>query len=381
MKLDSIHLELCHESLTQQSQGENHIFSDQLTEKFLFSAEKRKLLAQLADGKTLYVLNWTWPRLRPRLKLPENYDTYIFLQYREPVDWPWFDQFAQAHPNQKIILLAPVQSSSTPHNNMQVVEHRHDANYVSQALVQYGQNYEFRWPRQYLVSSLCNKPSFFKVLITAYFHKNYLDRDDVVLSWNINHRKEICRSLDSLDSRYNRTQLDQMCDYYHSILKKISITQEPWVDEHYQNANWTTSCAYTNTLINFTNETYAPGQQFQRVLPGPTMTEKTRKAMMAGCAIVPVGQPGVYNYLKRSGLKFEYPWSCNFDTTPGDLDRTEQIFPVIDQIMSYDTEWLHNQLRDSVEHNYYHMRSTEYINCLREINQQAIIEYLCNRLA
>ena len=381
MKFDPTYLTLCNESLAQEASGELHKYSDQLTESFLYSVEKRKLLSQLANGKTLYLINWNWSSTlskRPDT-LPENYDTYVFLQYRDPVDWRWFDQFAQTHPDQKIILLAGLPSSTTPYKNFQLVEHQWATYWVGRALVSYGKEYKFVWPRQNVVSSLANKPSFFKTLITAYFYKNYSNRRDLVLSWNINKRNEQCPSLGSLEDHHNRPELDEICEYYRSTLKQLSIEQEPWVDTIYTNHDWTTTQAYTNTLINFTNETHSQGQKHQRIFPGPQMTEKTRKALLAGCAIVPVGMPGVYKYLSRFGLKFDYPWSCEFDVIPGDLDRMEQIFKVIDEIMSYDSDFLHQQVKDSIEHNYYHLRNIQYINRVDEINQQAIVEYLSNQ--
>jgi hypothetical protein len=381
MKFDPAYLTLYNEALAQEASGELHKYSDQLTESFLYSVAKRKLLSQLADGKTLYIINWVWSSLTSKRSdtLPENYDTYVFLQYREPVDWRWFDQFAQTHPDQKIILLTQLPSSTTPYKNFQLVEHQWSTHYVGRALTLHGTEYEFVWPRQNVVSSLANKPSFFKTLITAYFHKNYSNRRDLVLGWNINKRKERCPSLASLENHHNRPELDEICEYYQSTLKQLSIGQEPWVDSHYENNNWTNTRAYTDTLINFTNETYSQGQEYQRTFPGPQMTEKTRKALLAGCAIVPVGMPGVYKYLSRFGLKFDYPWSCEFDEIPGDLDRMEHIFKVIDEIMSYDSDFLHQQVKDSIEHNYYHLRNIEYINCVDEINQQAIVEYLSNQ--
>jgi len=381
MKFDPKYLTLCNEALAQENSGELHKYSDQLTESFLYSVEKRKLLSQLADGKTLYLINWVWSSLTSKRPdtLPENYDTYVFLQYREPVDWRWFDQFAQTHPDQKIILLTVLPSSTTPYKNFQLVEHQWATYYISRSLALHGTEYDLGWPRQHVASSLANKPSFFKTLITAYFHKNYINRKDLVLSWNINKRKEQCPSMASLEYHHNRPALDEICEYYRSILKYLSIEQEPWVDRHYENNNWTITRAYTDTLINFTNETYSQGQEYQRTFPGPLMTEKTRKALLAGCAIVPVGMSGVYKYLSRFGLKFDYPWSCKFDEISGDLDRMEQVFKVIDEIMSYDSDFLHQQVKDSIEHNYYHLRNIEYINRVDEINQQAIVDYLSNQ--
>ena len=163
MKFDLRYLTLCNESLAQETSGELYKYSDQLTESFLYSVEKRKLLSQLAIGKTLYIINWVWPTtLRPKIFFPENYDTYVFLQYREPVDWSWFDQFAQTHPDQKIILLTRLPSSTTPYKNFQLVEHQWTTHQIGRALVLYGKEYEFGWPRRHVVSSLANNLVFLK---------------------------------------------------------------------------------------------------------------------------------------------------------------------------------------------------------------------------
>jgi hypothetical protein len=65
----------------------------------------------------------------------------------------------------------------------------------------------------------------------------------------------------------------------------------------------------------------------------------------------------------------------DFDETIGDLDRVEKIFSVIDSIMLYDMDWLQKQLKDSVEYNYHYLRSTEFINNIKQINQQAVDLY------
>jgi hypothetical protein len=372
------HQELHGLSHAQEDQGELDKFSKTLDNKFLLSSEQKNILQQLTrpHEKTLYLLNWCWPDTH-KLCIPDNYDTYIFFQYREPVDWPWFEIFSQQHKNQKIILLAPVNHPVNKiHDNFFLVEYQHWHYRVARALIDYESDYRLVWPRPSRVSSLSSKPSFFKTLITAHLHKHYFGRGDLLLGWNGNPRKEICGSMTSLNLKLNRPKLDVLCDYYYSNLKHISLQDGLPGLGHYELANWQDTRAYQDSAINFTNETYSPGRQHDRTYPGPTFTEKTRKAIMAGCAIVPVGMPGSYTQLQRFGFEFRYPWSFDFDQILGDLDRIEKLLDVIDEIMSYDLEWLQQQLKDSTEYNYNYIRSTDFIQHIQVLNQQAVDKYL-----
>jgi len=370
-------------SYCQEHHGDYHRFSERLSDDFLCSAEHKNLLSQITrpQEKILYVLNWVWANPGHCPVMPENYDTYVFLQYREPVDWSWFDSFCAAHKNQKIVLLAQVKfidDSKKTHvpKNLHLIEYQHWHYRVSRSLIDYEKDYKFSWPRPCRISSLTSKPNFFKTLITAYLHKNYAQRSDLLLSWNGNPRKEICGSMKSLDCEHMRPAIDELCSYYHSVLKNISmVLGEHGIPGHYNDGNWQDTHAFKDSVINLTNETYSPGQQNGRVYPGPLFTEKTRKAIVAGCAIVPVGMPYSYAQLERFGFKFDYPWSLDFDQTLGDLDRTEKIFQVIDEIMSYDLVWLQQQIKECTEYNYYYVRDTAFITHMQSINQQAVENY------
>ena len=153
----------------------------------------------------------------------------------------------------------------------------------------------------------------------------------------------------------------------------------PWIDSHYDQNNWQSTDAYKNSAINFTNETYSVGMQHNTVYPGPFLSEKTRKALLAGCAVVPVGMCGSYVKLEQFGLKFQYPWDNDFDNIQGDLDRIEKLFELIDTIMSYDMDWLQQQLADSVEFNYHYVRDVKFLDCVTELNQAALENYLSNK--
>lgn len=379
MNLTANHHTLANESVRQQRLGEIYRFSESLNHDFVVNPEQRYQLARLARGNTLFVLNWIWPKCT-NLVLPDSYDTYVFLQYQEPIDWSWFDNFASSHKLQKIILLAPVQSSATLCENFSVIEHQRWAHHVSRALVAYGSDYQLSWPRRYRISSFCNKPSFFKTLSTAYLHKFYADRVDMVLSWNQNVSQERCASMDSMDHTYMQSTVEILRKYYHDHLKHLIIAQEPFENSIYENHNWRSSRGFTDTLINFTNETYSPSFQNGRLYPGPFFTDKTRKALLAGCAIVPVGMMNSYQQLERFGFICEYPWNKNFDCIPGDLDRIEQVFDVMDHVMQADYDTLQESLRPIIEHNFYYIRSQSYLDHMQSINEQAVTEYLTDHV-
>lgn len=387
MKFHPLHLEYHRLGHKQELLGEINGFSDRLTEDFIVSKEHRDMLLQIAPtaGKTVFLLNYYYNEPGTWDKSLDHYDTYIFFQYREPISWEWFDQFVSAHKNQKIILVAPASflkkdSRNKTYDNFDLVEYQ-DINYkISRALVDYNKDYEFHWPRPCRVSSLCNKPNFFKSLITGYLHKHYSTRPDLLISWNINLRGTAeYPSTSSLYTTYNRTAIDDIGQYYETTLKNLSIMQgSPWIDQHYHSNDWQSTDAYKNSAVNFTNETYSIGMQHNTIYPGPFITEKTRKALLAGCAVIPVGMCGSYAKLEQFGLKFEYPWSKDFDKIEGDLDRIEKLFELIDTVMSYDMDRLQQQLADSVEFNYHYLRDVRFLNHITTLNQQSVENYINN---
>ncbi len=388
MKFHPLHLEYHRLSYKQEQVGEMNKFSDRLTEDFIVSKEHRDLLSQLAPthGKTVFLLNYCYNEPGTWDKALDHYDTYIFFQYREPISWEWFDIFVSAHKNQKIILVTyasflKIDPRNKTYDNFDLVQY-HPINYrISRALVDYHEDYEFRWPRLCRVSSLCNKPNFFRSLITGYLHKHYSTRSDLLISWNVNMRGTAeYPSVNSLYTTYNRPAIDDIGQYYDTTLKNLSIMQgSPWIDKHYHADNWQNTDAYKTSAINFTNETYSISMQHNTIYPGPFFTDKTRKALLAGCAVIPVGMPGSYAKLEQFGLKFEYPWSKDFDTIEGDLDRIEKLFELIDTVMSYDMDWLQQQLTDSVEFNYHYLRDVGFLNRINALNQDALGNYLRNK--
>lgn len=358
----------------QIDQGELYVTSTDLTSDFIKMPATRDCLAPLARDRTLWILNWVWPKLIPDRPIPEGYDTYIFVFYREPPDWQWLYQFAADHPRQEIIVAHEIPSSKTPYLNLNFVEHHHLHYKFRLALQMFGQGYVLPKQRTHRISSLCNKPNFYKTLLTAYLHLHHRQRSDIIMSWNINARREICGSMADLDIEFHRPKLDELRKYYFDTLKDLQIKIDTWQDDHYQNWNWTNTMAYRSSLVNFTNETYT-----NDIYPGPWFGEKTRKPLLAGNALLPIGASNVYHQLERFGFRCDFPWDCSFDKITGNLDRMEYLFGVIEEILLFDFNDLCQQCWPAIEHNFHWSRDTSLDERINQINQQAVQEYLAQR--
>jgi len=145
-------------------------------------------LHYLNKGKTFFGLNYNWPSLTTSDSAIENhYDTYVFSWHLEPWDCDWLEKFCSDHPHQQIVVIGefPLTNYFQKFPNLKgLVFHCWDI-YIKYVLDFFGKNYSFSKKRKYTLSSLCNKPSFTKIFITAYLLKNYYPRNDLLLSWNV----------------------------------------------------------------------------------------------------------------------------------------------------------------------------------------------------
>lgn len=365
----------------QIQQGDDYIISEKLDDRFLALSATRECLAPLADSlsknRTLWVLNWTWgTNLSGGRKIPQNYDTYVMLFYKEPPDWPWLIDFAKTHPNQEIILLHEFPSVQPPVKNLTVVEHHHFHYKIRKALNDFGKKYNLPGRRPYRLSSLCNKPSFYKTLISTYLDLYHRHREDIIMSWNVNLQKENCPSMAQLDIPQNRSLLDVLQHHYLNKMKNFSIKLDEWKFDRYLNCDWTNTVAYESSLINLTNETFVNDVYNDWRFPGPWFSEKTRKPLLAGNAILPVGMPGTYKQLESFGFNCDWPWDRTFDDVPGDIDRIESVIKVIDQILSMDLDLLHDLCWPAIQHNYDWSRSSALDQRIKDINTRSIEKYL-----
>lgn len=336
-------------------------------------------ILELIDGKTFFGLHFDWPgtleSLSRPIDIPDDCDTYVFSWHIE--NWPhdWLEQFCQNHSNQKVIVIGEYPwKSDIP--NLKVLVHHCWHWVINYVISKFDYQYKPLSERKHKISSLCNRPSLFKTYVTAYISKNYTDLKDVVLSWNAgSYDIPICESMRTMETKIGRPILDLLHDFYEKDLRHRQITTD--IFDNNPRLHWQAHHpAYIDSIVNFTNETYAQTQKYNKQYPGPYLSEKSWKPLLAGTALVPVGMPGVYQYLENFGFEFDYPWDQTFDQVVGDLDRIEKVLELIDKIMSKNITELAEDLQPSVQHNWDHIRSQEFLSRVEKLNQANLEQFI-----
>jgi hypothetical protein len=134
---------------------------------------------------------------------------------------------------------------------------------------------------------------------------------------------------------------------------------------------------YMDALINCTNESFhyslseLDSQQF--VFPGPYLTEKTWKPLLAGRPFLAVGQYRTYQSLQELGMKFNFGFPLDYDNDFGDLTRIKEVFETIDVVLSKPLNDLFEQSQDSVQHNARLIRTGEFADCCKTVNTHSLI--------
>jgi len=198
------------------------------------------------------------------------------------------------------------------------------------------------------------------------------------MSWNINDRKAFCGSLNFLQQEFMRHPLlKKLADYYHTELVNKKIVLDKFIDSRLSNY-YANIPAYTDALVNLTNETFSQTCADGVQLPGPYISDKTWKPLIAGCAMMPQGPSGIYSYLEEMGFVFDYPWDKTFDENINDFDRFLHFLTVVDDIFLMDKQTLANSIAQSCEYNYNYIRSAQFKNRIQQLNQDSIGNFLAD---
>ena len=340
-------------------------------------------LFDLKKGKTFFGLNWNWPSNCFDSTINGFYDTYVFSWHVENWDHEWLKNFCETHPDSQVIVISEFNLDINYYSyyrkikNLKCLVHHCWDQLLDEVLTIDDPQYVPTHNRKYKFSSLVNKPSYFKTLVTAYLMLTH-KLDDTILSWNINDRQEICPSMSWLDvNKASTDELTQLIEFYHRELKNKKIKLDNFIDTRLSNYHCNIP-AYTDCLVNSINETYAQSSTHRRIFPGPFITEKTWKPLLTGCGLLSQGPRGIYAYLENFGFVFDYPWDRSYDTVPEDIDRFLKYLRTVDAIFEADHSELAQQLSYSSQHNYTHIRSAEFKSRIQKLNQQYLLDFLRN---
>lgn len=201
---------------------------------------------------------------------------------------------------------------------------------------------------RYKVSALCNRLTQSKIIITTAILQ-LLGNKDALTSMN--------DSVESKNVHDWQPTGSVLLDSFTDIFRQQYWGQKWSFDNCSRDVNLQTICgdfhnaAYEQSALNFTNESFHYSQMHDSIIPGPYLTEKTLKCLLAATAFISVAQFDVYGTLQEFGMKFDYGLDLTFDQDPGNITRLEKIVGLISYLKDIDASNLYENCRSSCEHN------------------------------
>lgn len=212
----------------------------------------------------------------------------------------------------------------------------------------YGVNVAITRP-DHKISSLSFQHEFHKAAVTAYLLKTFPAHDMILSWWNARSAGRLYY----LDPGYFLPSAiaDLVLDPHFQDIKCIAL--DSFINHSINNSAWSHP-AYLRCLFNCTNESIYNdicmiGDTAYK-LPWPYLTEKTWKPLLAGCAVLPVGQSGSLQSLSKLGLDF-MPLMMEIDRTDTEFDRILAVWQVIEYINNHSIDDLFDLTKASTLHN------------------------------
>ena len=317
---------------------------------------------KLSDKKIYFALFQRWPKKN----LPAGYDYYIVSFHLETVDLDWIKRQQVSSP---IVVLSDGQSYGLDIPGVHFLPFFY-WHYQLQQMQEWFGTKEKSTPK-YKFSAVCNRISQSKVWTTTKLLESAKESSLIVLnSWleekNVHNWQNTGNdTLDDLTTIFRNKYIGQILkidNFDNATQNSQHITGNPWQP------------LYTDCAINFTNESfhYSGMQENDNAYtwPGPFITEKTLKCLLAGTAFVPVGQFETYATLGKLGLEFNYGFDTTWDCDSGNLSRAHSIIDLIDYLNQFDINQLVTMTKESSNYNQnYIITGQFYQNCQKQNNE------------
>jgi hypothetical protein len=216
--------------------------------------------------------------------------------------------------------------------------------------------FPLRQPRnlKYKLSAVCNRITQSKLLTTTAALEN-ISREELLIKLGVwleekdvhNRQPTGIEKLDNLAEIFfekyygNEILIDDFTDSTHNFLRKNS---DPW------------QSLYLESAIHLTNESYHYSYMQDSlgsyIRPGPLLSEKTFKCLLAQTPFISVGQFDIYKQLVEIGLKFDYGnINLSWDSDPGNFFRLSHIIDTIIDLKNYSIQDINHMTLESSKHN------------------------------
>jgi hypothetical protein len=179
-------------------------------------------------------------------------------------------------------------------------------------------------------------------------------------------------------------ELDELMRYFREHWLGQTLQPDDWQNDLHN--NYRDNCDpwqpfYRDAALHFTNESYhysyMEDAHGRGIRPGPNLSEKTFKPLIAGTAFVPVGQFDTYGCLRALGFEFDYGGlDLSWDQVSGNLDRLKGIVRMIESLRKFSAQDLWSMTKGSSEANQNHVLSGQFRRCCQAKNEQTVAEIL-----
>jgi hypothetical protein len=341
----------------------SHNTEDQVSSVF-------QLIYRVSPPLNTYIdVNLQWPKH----DVPLSYDRYLFSWHTEYMDVDWLvRQCQRVHPRPVLCITDwPCDAASLGMSNLECVTYTTVDQQIDILIAKFGVPNQIQPPR-FKLSSLSSRVTQYKKFITAYLLQNF-KHEHMMLSWHAKVRKPEDNhghpagwtALDSLDFR---------------MLEQAQFINREWDGfapgfQPIDNGNWDVP-GINLCAVNCTNETW----HYNRTIwnsrefeyPGPYLTEKTLKPLIAGRAILSIGQSHSHAWLQHLGFNNNFGYDLTFDQDAGDLSRITKIFKVIDVLNEQSLEDIYLGSKEACAYNLEWIKSGALGKRCDRINQPTI---------
>ena len=334
----------------------------------LFYIDGLESILDQVDDNTYILLNISNVADKP-ISVPLGKKLYIFSWAVDPFEYKWFMSIYADNPDSHFIVLNEGRPGAL--SDLDRVTHigLYFAKGWIQAVKHHGQRpYTPLHEKDLKISCMSSRINEYKYYITA---KLLTKPKETLVKWNLTFPK---RNTDwYIYEETGSLHRDRLLSQFKSVLEL------PVNAEEFEHSPLATSIidypAYTRCLINSINETSSVSWDVDfGDVPGPFITEKTWKNLASGTALLFAGQYGIAEHLTNFGFKFDYPWSNNYDSVPGDLDRLELLLETCDKIFDMDIKCICNSIQESIDSNYQLFWSGSVENQIDNLNQSLLTQ-------
>lgn len=314
-----------------------------------------------------FAFNFRWDKY----ELPLGYRKYFFSSHTEQIPSDWL--MTQAQRVYPCPVMVPfdgiVPESKLWPDNVIFVRWTTWHLQIDKLINKFGLCQKILRPK-YKISSLSFRISQYKKFVTAYLLQ-HADPKSTVLTWH----NWLGKQEDNHNHPFGIEYLNNLNLNMPATFLNFDDNFEQKNNTPVSNGDWN-SLPYNDALVNLTNESFHYSKTIidnePFIFPGPYLTEKTWKPLLAGRPFLVVGQYLSYQELARFGLKFDFGFDISYDQDPGDLTRIGLLFKSLQQIIDTDIDTLYNASYDSVAHNLNILVNQEFQQCCRELNQLSV---------